>query len=247
MGTNRNGEKVTKNCKQNELQRDYDNRTKENLSIFDDQIEEEEDEEDREREETEPIQENECEAMCLRNDIAAVPEREVCLVRKESGFFADKDIENQDSEEEGTELEIKNVGEVMCLRHDNSEVLEKEVCLVKRESELDLGKDLECQAEEEEEEQEGILTKNDHDEDVMCVREGIAEVPEKEVCLVKRDSGLVGSKDMDSLMIAEGCLEDGATDSFIPAYFLRRKGNKNARFYLRATTIMVCVVVLTTF
>ena len=185
MGTNGNGEKVTKNCKQNELQRDYDNRTKENLSIFDDQIEEEEDEEDREREETEPIQENECESTCLRNDIAEVPEREVCIVRRESEFFADKDIENQDSEEEGTELEIKNVGEVMCLRHDN------------------------------------------------------AEVPEKEVCLVKRDSGLVGSKDMDNLMIAEGGLEDGATDSFIPAYFLRRKGNKNARFHLRATTIMV--------
>jgi len=67
----------------------------------------------------------------------------------------------------------------MCLRHDIAEVPEKEVCLVKRESELDLGKDLECQAEEEEEEQEGILTKNDHDEDVMCVREGIAEIPEK--------------------------------------------------------------------
>jgi len=40
---------------------------------------------------------------------------------------------------------------------------------------------------------------------------------QKKKYIVKRDSGLLGSKDMDSLMIAERGLEDGATDSFIPA------------------------------
>jgi len=66
----------------------------------------------------------------------------------------------------------------MHLRHDIAEVPEREVYLVRRESGLTLGKDLENQAEEE---QEGAVTKNEHDRAIMCLRNDIAEVPEKEV------------------------------------------------------------------
>ena len=242
MGTSGNGEKVTKNCRQNEPQKVYDNRTKENIIILDDQFEDEEKEDREGEEETEAVKENDGEVMHLRHDIAEVPEREVCLVRRESGFSDVRDVENQEEDEEedkGTVLEYENDGEVMCLRHDIAEVPEREVCLVRRESRFSADRDVENQEEEEEEEDRGTVLENENDGEVMCLRQDIAEVPEREVCLVKRDSGLPGSKDMDNLMIAEGGLEDGATDSFIPAYCLRRKGNKNARFHLHATTIMV--------
>ena len=49
LNTSENGEKVTKNCRQNEPQKVYDNRTKENINIFDDRLKEKDDGEKKRR------------------------------------------------------------------------------------------------------------------------------------------------------------------------------------------------------